>query len=357
MLALKFKLSKQQKQEIQEQLKRAEYKGNLAEAKRLLSLLSLAEGKSSVEIGMILQVTAEAVRCWFKNYLLKGIAGLKTQSRAGRPAKLTKKQRRKLSEWIEAGPEKLGFPGACWRTPMIQHLILEKWGVYYCVRYLSQLLKSIGFSFQKARFVAQEQDEKARQKWLAEQWPSILTFAEKKDAYLLFGDESSFPQWGSLSYTWSKQGQQPVVRTSGCRRGYKVFGLIDYFTGRLFSKGHEGKLNDVAYQAFLLEVLQSTRKHIILIQDGAPYHTSENMMAFFYQHRARITVYQLPTYSPDFNPIEGLWKKVKQHGTHLHYFPTFESLKDKVNEILVFFKNAKQEVMALFGFYDKLNIA
>ena len=43
-------------------------------------------------------------------------------------------------------------------------------------------------------------------------------------------------------------------------------------------------------------------------------------------------VFQLPTYSPDYNPIEKLWKKIKQQDTHLHYFPTFEALTDKVEQ-------------------------
>ena len=62
--------------------------------------------------------------------------------------------------------------------------------------------------------------------------------SEEKTAYILFGDEASFPQWGSLAYTWAKRGQQPVVKTPGKRRGYKVFGLIDYFYGRFFCNRH-----------------------------------------------------------------------------------------------------------------------
>ena len=178
--------------------------------------------------------------------------------------------------------------------------------------------------------------------------------AEEKAAYILFGDEASFPQWGSLSYTWALRGVQPMVETSGKRKGYKVFGLIDYFTGRFFYKAHEGKLNTESYQNFLQEVMKKTRKHIILIQDGARYHTSKAMKLFFGQHAFRLTVYQLPAYSPDYNPIEFLWKKIKQHYTHIHYFPTFESLKDKVNAALLQFKNLKQEVVMLFGLHDKL---
>mgnify|MGYP002064831989 FL=1 len=256
---------------------------------------------------------------------------------------------------ISQGPQKSGFPGACWRSPMIQWLIYEKFGVEYSVFYIPQLLKSMGFSYQKAKFVADHKDPEKRQLWLEQKWPEILKLAEKKNAYILFGDEASFPQWGSLSYTWAKRGQQPVVKTSGKRRGYKVFGLIDYFTGRFFCKGHDkGRLNTASYQSFLAEVLSKTRKHIILIQDGAPYHTSKAMRQFFAKKANRITVFELPSYSPDYNPIEKLWKKIKEKEIHLHYFPTFDSLKNKVEEALLHFNDLKNEVLSLFGFYKNL---
>ena len=78
------------------------------------------------------------------------------------------------------------------------------------------------------------------------------------------------------------------------------------------------------------------------------------MRKFFTKHSDCITVYQLPSYSPDYNPIEKLWKKVKEKDIHLHYFPTFDSLKYKVEEALIRFRNMKDEILALFGFYDNL---
>ena len=176
----------------------------------------------------------------------------------------------------------------------------------------------------------------------------IQALAEEKNAHILFGDEASFPQWGTLSYTWARRGSQPVVQTSGRRKGYKVWGLIDYWTGRFFYRCQEGRLNSAGYEEFLREVLNRTRKPIILIHDGVRYHTSAAMKAFFEQRSDRLTVFQLPSYSPDFNPIEKLWKKVKEHGTHLCHFPSFEALKDKVEETLLAFKHAPAEVLSLF---------
>jgi transposase len=357
MLAFNLKLSRSQQTELENQLMTAEAKGDLSEVKRILSLLSLGAGQFAEDIAEILKISLETIRQAIHKFFAGGANGLKSKSRPGRPPKLTKTQRKKLYQYIVMGPEKMGFPGFCWRTPMIRHLILEKFGVFYSARYLSELLKNMGFTYQKATFVSDQQDEKSRKKWLKKQWPEILEFARKKDAHIFFGDESSFPQWGSLSYTWALRGQQPVIKTCGSRKGYKVFGLIEYFTGKFLAKGYERQLNAESYQEFLKEVISKTRKHIILIQDNVPYHVCEEMQIFFYEYKDRITVYQLPVYSPDYNPIERLWKKIKQTGIHLCYFPTFDDLKNKVNEMLNLFQDSKNEVLSLFGFYDELEVA
>jgi transposase len=336
-------------------LQQAQNNGDLRMAKRIMAVLAVVDGALYSTIASTLNISEESIRLWVNAFLLKGVKSFNYKKPPGKPSKLTKAQRKQLDQLISQGPEKSGFPGACWRSPMIQWLIYEKFGVEYSVFYIPQLLKNMGFSYQKAKFVADHKDAEKRKEWLEQKWPEILKLAEKKNAYILFGDEASFPQWGSLSYTWAKKGQQPVVKTSGKRKGYKVFGLIDYFSGRFFCKGHdEGRLNSASYESFLSEVLSKTRKHIILIQDGASYHTSKAMKKFFAKKANRITVYNLPSYSPDYNPIEKLWKKIKEKEIHLHYFPTFDSLKNKVEEALLHFKDLKNEVLSLFGFYNKL---
>jgi transposase len=230
---------------------------------------------------------------------------------------------------------------------MIQQLISDRFGVSDNIFYIAQLRKNFGFSYQKAAFVSDHLHEQKRQEWRTTTWPQILRRATERQALLLFGDEASFPQWGTLTYTWARRGQQPQVKTSGKRKGYKVFGGIDSFTGQLFYQGQEGRLNSATYIAFLTRVLARTTQFIILIQDGAKYHTSTETKAFFAQEAARLQVVQLPTYSPDYNPIEKLWKKIKQQDTHLHYFPTFEALTDKVEQALLKFANIPEEILAL----------
>ena len=349
MLSFRLRLSGRQREALYRRLSGARQRGDHRIETRVLTILGVADGYGIEEVAKLFQVSGQTVRNWLQTLFTGGIDELVRMKRSpGRPAKLTKTQRRELARLLDAGPQAAGFTGACWRSPMVQVLIEERFGVLYSVHYLSELLRSMGFSYQKAGFESDHLNEQARAEWLKTKWPQILALAEQKNAHLLFGDEASFPQWGTLSYTWARRGWQPVVKTSGKRKGYKVWGLIDYFTGRFFYRCQEGRLNSASYEAFVRQVLSQTRKHVILIQDGARYHTSAAMQAFFDQHAERLTVFQLPSYSPDFNPIEKLWKKIKEYGTHLHYFPTFEALKDKVEQALLDFKDAPREVLSLF---------
>jgi transposase len=354
MLNFRLTLYFSQKKALIRKLRSAEQFGNIRLTKRIMAILSLTEGLSTEQVGKLLHVSAESVRLWLRAFLLQGVSTIEIKKPPGRPSKLTKTQKKELAEIIEKGPSEAGFLSNCWRSPMIQNIIYEKYRIFYSVHYISQLLKNMGFSYQKARFVSDHLDEHAREQWLSKTWPEIVALSKKKNAHILFGDEASFPQWGTISYTWARKGKQPTIKTSGKRKGYKVFGLIDYFTGRFFYKCQESRFNSESYIQFIKEVLSKTKKHIILIQDGAKYHTSAEARKYFAERQDRLTVYNLSSYSPDYNPIEKLWKKVKKDGTHLHYFPTFQDLVDKVDEALVVFKNTAEEILSLFGLYNNL---
>jgi transposase len=332
-------------------LQQAYASGALRLVRRIHVLLALAEDMSVGDVAAMFELGEQTVRDYRNSFLLKRLASLAYKRSSGRPPKLTKKQRQELAHFVKAGPQAAGYTCGGWNTPMIQDLIQRHFGVSYHPHYVATLLHNLGFSYQKARFVSDHLNEAKRLEWRQTRWPRILRQARQKKALLLFGDEVSFAQWGSLSYTWAPVGEQPEVRTSGKRKGYKVFGLIDYFSGQFFYKSHEGRFNSESYAAFLLDVLSQTRLPVIVIQDGARYHTSKAMKLFFAAHAKRLTIEQLPAYSPDFNPIEHLWKKVKKEATHLKYFPEFSHLRAEVDRALLHFAQTPHEITVLMARY------
>lgn len=349
MLSFRLSITADQRKALHRQLATAQQLGDGRLTQFILALLAVAHYQSTEQAAVVLQLSVAQVEAYVHKFVCYGVAGVAFKKSSGRKPRLSAGQRQELARLIDAGPQACGFTGACWRSPLIQQLIKQRFSVTYNVFYIAQLLRNLGFSFQKARFVSDHLDELRRRQWRQQTWPEALRVARAQAALLLFGDEASFPQWGTLCYTWARRGQQPEVKTCGKRKGYKIFGLIDYFTGRFFYQGTTGKLESASYQAFLAGVLEQTPQPIVLIQDGARYHTSAALRAFFAQHAARLQVFQLPSYSPDFNPIEQLWKKIKEQDTHLHYFPTFESLMARVDCALVKFADCPNEILALFG--------
>src|SRR5919206_701101 len=273
LMSFPLQLSSFTRKQLYRRLQQAFASGSFKLVKRIYALLALAQGQNIHEVAGILDLGEQTVRDYRNAFLIHGMASLVYKAPPGRPSKLTKTQRQQLAEWIKASPQGSGYTSGCWNTPMIQDLIQRHFGVVYHPHYIATLLKNMGFSYQKARFVSDHLNEAKRLAWRHTRWPKILRQAKQRKALLLFGDEASFAQWGSLSYTWALKGQQPEVPTSGKRKAYKVFGLIDYFSGRFFYKGTTARLPSATYCDFLASVLAQTTRPIILIQDGARYHT------------------------------------------------------------------------------------
>jgi transposase len=288
---------------------------------------------------------------WRQAFLLRGMDSLAYRQGGGRRPKLTPRQKKRLVELIEAGPLVVGFETACWNSVLIRVLIWREFGVLYNRQYVCTLLHNMGFSCQKAHFVSDHLDAAKRLAWLEHKWPAIVRAATRCHGLILFEDEASFAQWGSLSSTWARRGQQPAVPTSGKRKGSKVFGAIAYGSGRLFYQSIEGRFTSESYQAFLQMMMARTTQHLFVIHDGARYHTSAATQAFLAAHSDRITAAPLPSYSPDYNPIEYLWKKTKQRATHNKYFKEFAALTISVEKALTYFATHPEEVLGLFGRY------
>lgn len=359
MNTIRIQFSRQTVKAMQRRLQAAYQRDDVRLVRRISALLEHVV--HSVPVGVLSERWGFSRACfynWLKDFMLDRLDSLVYHHGGGRKAKLTRKQKKRLCQMIDAGAEAAGFETACWNSILIRVLIKREFGVLYSRYYVCELLRNLGYSFQKARFASDHLDEAKRQAWICEEWPQILKAAKRRKALLLFGDEASFPQWGSLSYTWARRGHQPTLKTSGKRKGYKIFGLIEHFSGRFFYAGTDGRFNSESYQAFLCQVLAQTQEHLFLIQDGARYHTSRSTRQFFETHAARLTVYQLPSYSPDYNPIEYLWRNVKKAATHLKYFPKFEQLVNSVEKALAYFAQQSQAVLGLFGRYcDEVGLA
>ena len=209
-MSIRIQVSHTTVKALQTRLQEAYQKDDVRLIRRISVLLDLLDQKASVSVLCARWGLSPAcLYNWQKAFLLQGMASLVYHHRGGRPEKLTPKQKKRLVDFIEAGPQVVGFETACWNSVLIRVLIWREFGVLYNRHYVCTLLHNLGFSFQKARFVADHLDAACRQAWLHEEWPTILRAAKRRGGLILFEDEASFAQWGSVSYTWRGAATSP----------------------------------------------------------------------------------------------------------------------------------------------------
>ncbi|KYK28867.1 MAG: hypothetical protein AYK19_05385 [Theionarchaea archaeon DG-70-1] len=113
-----------------------------------------------------------------------------------------------------------------------------------------------------------------------------------------------------LTYGWFLKGSKPVVQYLYKRKErFCVLGALskDEFVYQIT----EENFNSDIFEQFVSFLIEKFGKIVIVI-DQAKYHTSHHMQDFYQQHTDCLHVEYFPSYSPEVNPVEQVWRKVKR---------------------------------------------
>ncbi|MER6434383.1 transposase [Streptomyces sp900105245] len=125
-----------------------------------------------------------------------------------------------------------------------------------------------------------------------------------------------------MGRTWGRCGRTPVVTISGRRTGrLSVAGLIALRPGsrtrlchrlrtHAAGKGTRRRMSEQDFVALVGGVHQLVKAPIVRVWDRLNTHVSRKMRNFVAE-RPWLTVFLLPAYSPDLNPVEWVWVHVK----------------------------------------------
>jgi transposase len=105
------------------------------------------------------------------------------------------------------------------------------------------------------------------------------------------------------------------------RKTAHVFGVITLEERPRFLYQFAPVFNGFTFLSFLKEVVRR-RKTFLIIDNGPCHNLDEAGKLWLASHRHRIELFRLPPYSPEFNPIEGVWKVTKKRTTHNRFYKT-----------------------------------
>ena len=117
----------------------------------------------------------------------------------------------------------------------------------------------------------------------------------------------------------------PIVLHAPTRKSVGGYGAVHSETGRLVVC-REAKFEAETFLPLLIQLLRHRRRgrRMVVILDNAKWHHARLLNPWLSDHRQELTLDFLPTYSPELNAIERVWKLTRRLCTHNRYFPVLE---------------------------------
>jgi transposase len=143
------------------------------EARRRRAAEHFQERKPLREIALLFGVSLTSVKRWKRTWKAEGVEGLAAKPHPGPNPKLSEKQRRALTKILLKGPVAAGYRTDLWSCARVSKVVRKQFGVSYHPAHMGRVLHDLGFSPQKPRRVAREQDSQAVDRWRRQDWPRI----------------------------------------------------------------------------------------------------------------------------------------------------------------------------------------
>lgn len=189
------------------------------------------------------------------------------------------------------------------------------------------------------------QTKRAEQKqFLETQLKPLLHQAKEGKGVVLFTDAAHFVHGAFMSFVWCFT--RVFVGTPPGRKRYNVLGAIDAVSLEFTAVTNESYINAKSVCLLLKKLyVKYLGKSITLVLDNARYQKCKLVRR--YAKLLGIQLLYLPSYSPELNLIERLWKLVKKKVLHSNYYPSFEEFRNALKHYLDNLNEVKDELVSL----------
>lgn len=267
----------------------------------------LLKGVRRAEVCMIYNRTDRMVRLWIEMFNRGGIDALATRKAGGRPRRVKMERLRDLLVPVLEDPALAGERH--WTGVKLHGWLIEQLRIDLGYRTVLRYLHELDYNLRVPRPWPERQDDEKRAAFLRvlkelSETPS----ADGRAVELWYGDESGIEGDPRPRRRWAKRGSRPTVPYVGDHIRASVIGVVCPANGHCFTMIYDGVDTDV-FQHFLdelaISVVDDPARRRILILDNASWHKSKRLNWHHFEPMF------LPAYSPDFNPIERLWLRLK----------------------------------------------
>ena len=222
-----------------------------------------------------------------------------------------------------------GLPGHGWTLKKLRAWLSRTWNRTVSRSTLHAALHAAKMSWKRCCKLLGKRNPEKRAAFL-ERFHKLYEQTANQEVMLIYIDESHFHRDVASGFTWGRVGER-IWRISACA---PLSDRINWYGAYNFSDGQcliwaEGACNSDATIAFLKKVsawVPADGRRVVVIWDGAPWHRARRVARAAAE--LGLELVPLPGYSPDLNPIEGLWKWMREEVTQLTCYGSVRELFD-----------------------------
>jgi len=287
---------------------------------RLQGIAFLYKRCSKERVAELLDVSVRAVQQWVKAFNEAGIDGVLGSRRTGRP--------RKIASNVFASKYKTEFLTSSKTAICFHGQLVNEYKEELSYSTLLNYLHEQGLTRIVGRPECTQRDEEKRKAFI-----NAFNLLVEQEAEIWFCDEVGFDGDPRPRRKWVKKGDKLSNPFYKLHLRSNVIGTANPDTGEFFSHVVP-RVDGEVFQQYLDEFNQLTKqqklsgKKIVMVLDNASWHSSK-------LNWGHVEPLFLAPYSPDFNPIEQLWKLTKDRFFNGWYAEDIEQLDDRVCEAML----------------------
>jgi transposase len=291
---------------------------------RAHSLLLSARGMTITEITTIYPVDRDTVATWIRKWEHDGPESLHDKPRSGRPPKLTPEEQQLAIASITEEPRSL---------KQVVERLTNKTEKRLSISSLKRLAKRGRLRWKRVRKSLKSLRDPAAFARCQRELEALQQQEDKGKLALYYFDEAGFALDPSIPYAWQESGT--IIELPAMKYGrMNVLGFMnrknDLHTYMFEESIHTGVVI-ACFDAFCKTIKQKT----IVMIDNASIHRSEEFedRIPFWKQQGLIIKY-LPTYSPELNLIEILWRRIKYDWLPFSAYQCLNAMIEALEDIL-----------------------
>jgi len=199
--------------------------------------------------------------------------------------------------------------------------------VDYTIAGMRNWLQRHGFTYKKPALVPGKANKEAQLEWIAQY--ERLKAKLPTDETICFMDGVHPTHNTQVSYGWMKKGVRKELAANSGRARLNLTGAIDLISKKLHFQ-EDKTLNAISTIEFFkqIEAAYPAMSKVHIFADNAPYYKNREVKK--YLETSKIVLHHLPPYSPNLNPIERLWKWMKERVMYNTYYENFDAFRNAV---------------------------